>query len=208
MKKKRYPQKRKEIKVKNDIYILYHIPNKLDILAYLQDTHIEDLHRGISSLRNILKDKLIFLEGSTNITKYIVKSCIKCSQKNKNVLKREPSGQIITYYPRQRYVIDLTELPEEFYENKSKIYLFDLYLTVLNNIKKSFKNIGKDFYNFCENEKILLNPKFLIKKKFTKDKPGFLVFNKIKHKKIYKKINATVIKKSGLIIWFVLKMII
>ena len=119
-----YPQIRKEIKVKNDIYILYNIPNKIVILAYLKDTHIEDLHRGISSLRNILKDKLIFLEGSTNITKYIVNSCIKFSQKNKNILKREPSGQIITYYPRQRYVIDLTELSEELYENKSKfIYL-------------------------------------------------------------------------------------
>ena len=121
-----YPQKRTEIKLKKEIYILYNIPNKIDILAYLKDIHIEDLHRGISSLRNILKDKLIFLEGSTNITKYIVNSCIKCSEKNKYVLKREPSWQIITYYPRQRYVIELTELSEEFYENKAKIYLFDL----------------------------------------------------------------------------------
>ena len=31
-----YPQIRKEIKVKNDIYILYNIPNKIDIFAYLK----------------------------------------------------------------------------------------------------------------------------------------------------------------------------
>ena len=42
-------------------------------------------------------------------------------------------------------------------------------------------------YNFSENEKVLLNPKF----------EKNLMFNKIKHKKIYKKIDAIVIKKSG-----------
>ena len=83
--------------------------------------------------------------------------------------------------------------PNEIFYSRSE----DLYATVLNNIKKSFKNVGKDFYNFSENEKILLKSKFIIKKKFINDKPGNLIFNKIKNKKIYKKINATVIKKSG-----------
>ena len=91
------PKKEKEIKAKNDIYILYNIPNKFDILSYLKVIHIEEFQCGISSLRKILKNKLLFLE-STNITKYITNSCIKCLQKNKNILKREPSGKIITYY--------------------------------------------------------------------------------------------------------------
>ena len=50
--------------------------------------------------------------------------------------------------------------PNEVFFSKSN----ELYNTLLNNIKKSFKNVGREFNNFIENEKILLNPKFLLKK--------------------------------------------
>ena len=256
--------------------------------------------------------------------------CDLCSKKNKSIFKREPCCQIITSFPKQRYIIDVTELPDEF-NIKDKFYLFniidhfskfgmshlikdkkaetileklklsfesygfpleigsdngpefknslvenflskhnikfihgkpynphsqgvverfhqtlkdllysyyfnetnklnlkdslnvvllkynnhkhnttlkapneiffsksnELYELVLNNIKKSFKHVGKDFNNFIEKEKILLNPKFLFKKKYSNNKPGALIFNRIKHKKIYTKIASTVIHKSG-----------
>ena len=50
--------------------------------------------------------------------------------------------------------------PNKIFYSRSE----DLFVTVLNNIKNSFKNVGKDFYNFSKNEKVLLNPKFIIKK--------------------------------------------
>ena len=83
--------------------------------------------------------------------------------------------------------------PNEVFFSKSD----ELYNTVLNNIKKSFKNVGIELNNFIENEKILLNPKFLFKKKYNNKSPGTLIFNRIKHKKIYSKIVSTVVKKSG-----------
>ena len=38
--------------------------------------------------------------------------------------------------------------PNEVFYSKSE----DVFVTILNNIKKSFKNVGKDFYNFSGNE--------------------------------------------------------
>ena len=63
-----------------------------------------------------------------------------------------------------------------------------LFEKVKTNIKNSFKYIGKYFKSFNINELVLLNPKFEIKKKFKDNKPGFLLFNKLKNKKIYNKI--------------------
>lgn len=64
------------------------------------------------------------MDGATFLTNYILKNCVTCLGKTRKVkIKREPSKQILTYYPRQRYVMDLSELPYEL--NKSKtIYLF------------------------------------------------------------------------------------
>ena len=50
-------------------------------------------------------------------------------KKNKKTFNREPSGQIITNYPKQRFAIDLTVLPEEFIDvgsNKGLKYLFNI----------------------------------------------------------------------------------
>ena len=57
---------------------------------------------------------------------YVSKNCNVWVQKNKNNIKRESCTQIITYYPKQRFVIDITELPEELNETKKKNYLFNI----------------------------------------------------------------------------------
>ena len=59
----------------------------------------------------------------TFLIDYVSKNSNICVEKNKNNLKREPCTQIITYYPKQRFVMDLTELPEELNETKEKNYL-------------------------------------------------------------------------------------
>ena len=62
----------------------------------------------------------------------------------------------------------------------------------MNNIKNSFKYIGKEFKNFKLNEKCLLNGKFKIQKPFKKNIIGYIDFDKIKYKKIYTKINVII----------------
>ena len=42
----------------------------------------------------------------------------------RNKLKRESCKQIITYYPRQRYFMDISELPLDI--SKDKSYLFSI----------------------------------------------------------------------------------
>ena len=48
-------------------------------------------------------------------------------KKNKILkLKRESSKQILTFYPKQRYIMDLTELPIELKINNKYNYLFNI----------------------------------------------------------------------------------
>ena len=62
----------------------------------------------------------------TYLTEYVVKNCRSCAGKKKNKLKREPPKQIIAYFPRQRYTMDITELPIELKRNNNYIYLFNI----------------------------------------------------------------------------------
>ena len=78
--------------------------------------------------------------------------------------------------------------------------------TLLN--KNNFKSIGKTFKNFSVNELALLNTKFLFKKKYNNKKPGYSIFNRLKNKKINKKINAVIIRILVMIIKYKLKKII
>ena len=79
--------------------------------------------------------------------------------------------------------------PNEIFYSKDE----ELFKKVLGNIKESFKNkFGEQ--NFEDNEKCLLNKKFKIKK-FYKNEPGILIYDKIKKKNIYGKINVTILNK-------------
>ena len=73
----------------------------------------------------------------------------------------------------------------------------DLFKKVLTNIKNSFKYIGKDFMNFKIKEKCLLIKKIKIQKKGDKKKAGVLIYDKIKNKNAYGKINITIMEKIG-----------
>ena len=41
-------------------------------------------------------------------------------------MKRETPKQILTYYPKQRYLMDLTELPLELKKDNNYSYLFNI----------------------------------------------------------------------------------
>ena len=84
----------------------------------------------------------------------------------------------------------------------------EFFAEVLSNIKISFKYIGKEFKNFKKKEKCLLNKKFKIKKKGNNKKAWVLVYDKIKNKQIYGKINVIVNEKKGEIIKLKLRKII
>ena len=95
-------------------------------MDYLENLHKEEGHRGIVSLREYLHNNNIYFEGSSFLTEYIVKTCKSCAEKTKTKYVREPSKQIITYYPKQRYIMDLTEIPIELKSNNNFNYLFNI----------------------------------------------------------------------------------
>ena len=68
---------------------------------------------------------------------------------------------------------------------------------VLNNIKLTFKSREKLETNFKGNEKCLLSKKFKIKKICTNKLVGILVYDKIKKKGLYGKLNVTIISIFG-----------
>ena len=155
-------------------YVLLKIPETLDILTYLMDLYIADGHRGIVSLREYLYNNNIYLEGSSFLTEYIVKCCKSCAEKNKTKYVREPAKQIITYYPKQRYIMDLTEIPLELKSNNNYNYLFDIIdhfskfgisipienkdsKTILNNLKIALECNGFPEEIGCDNGKEFRN---------------------------------------------------
>ena len=86
--------------------------------------HSDDSRRRINSLRKYITQRNFYEDGATFLTNYNLKNCVEGLGKTRRVtLKREPSKQILTYYPKQRYVMDLSELPYEINKNKN-IYLF------------------------------------------------------------------------------------
>ena len=68
----------------------------------------------------------IYLEGITFIIKYIVNNCEFCDEKDKKTMKIEKPKQVLAYYPRQRYIIDLSELPIKLKKNCIYSYLFNI----------------------------------------------------------------------------------
>ena len=86
---------------------------------------------------------------------------------------------------------------EIFYSNSE-----ELFKKVLNNIKNSFKYINSDYSNFKLNEKYLLNGKFKIQKTYKGKEEGVIVFDKLKNKKVYTKINVVIknVKNASYII--------
>ena len=96
----------------------------MEILNFLELLHREDNHRGINYLRNYITQKGYYIEGVTFLANYIIKSCASCLEKSSRIkLKKETVKQILTSYPKQRYVMDLSELPIELSKGK-KQYLF------------------------------------------------------------------------------------
>ena len=59
--------------------------------------------------------------------KNYINNCIICKTKNKSLILSQPRNQIICSYPKEFYVIDLTELPAIYLGCiKTKVYLLSV----------------------------------------------------------------------------------
>ena len=108
-------------------------------------------------------------------------------EKNKNFDIKDCLDISLKKYNNHRHSATKYKPNEIFYSNS-----LELFNEVLDNIKKSFKYIGAEYQNFNIKEKCLLNGKFKIQKQFTDKSTGIILYDRIKHKKIYTKINVII----------------
>lgn len=111
-------------------YSLVRIPYKINEYNLIKDIHIKSNHRCYEDTRKeVLKLKYYYYRFINDI-KYIISKFRICTVKNKNLAKIECFKPIIFNSPRDRYILDLSQIP----------YFIDV-----NTNKKNFFNIIKLF---------------------------------------------------------------
>ena len=92
----------------------------------IEDIHKKLNHRNWEDTRKEFLRQNWFYFGYVNDIKYIISKCSICLQKNRKFYKREPSKIILFERPKDRYLIDLTELPVEFKKANNCNYICNI----------------------------------------------------------------------------------
>ena len=79
--------------------------------------HSATNHRSNDALIEKFKAKKIYLKGIINDIKYYIQNCVTCQCKNRAIIKKPFIKHILFDKPRQRYILDLSELPALIKEN-------------------------------------------------------------------------------------------
>lgn len=108
--RKDYKKIRRE-KFKKGEFSLYRIPYRQDEYQLIRKIHEENNHRNWEDTRKEFKKQKYYYRGSINDIKYILSNCPVCAQINIKFYKRESCKTIIFDNPKDRYVLDLTDLP-------------------------------------------------------------------------------------------------
>ncbi len=104
--------------------------NNLIVVPIKERNKLLEFYHRITGHRNylILYDKIIsdnyYWNNITLSCKNYVKDCVMCNTKNLSLIKPPESNQILCDYPKELYVIDITELPKEYLvDNQDHLYV-------------------------------------------------------------------------------------
>ena len=112
-------------------YILYRSPYKVNIYDLIRNIHDEINHRWAEDTRKEMKKRKIIYRGLSMILNMYYLDVLLVYKRIK-MIKRNIEKTIIFNYPKDRYVLDLTDLP--FY-----IDINDAHKYILNIIDHFFK---------------------------------------------------------------------
>ena len=160
-------------KTKNETE-LYRIPTVNNILNLLYNIHKSILHQGENKMINKINELRIYYKGISYDIKGIGDMCEVCIQKNIKFYKRVPSKQIIMTKPKERFVMDLTFIPNFLSGNTGYKYLFNVLdhfskflisyaikdksaKTIANLLSKTFKKFGKPEQILSDNGSEFIN---------------------------------------------------
>ena len=104
-------KRKKQEYINKGLYTLYTIPFQVNEYNLIREIHIKNNHRNWEDTRKEFKKLRYYYRGYINDIKYIIANCPSCNQKNFKFYKRENCKSIIFDFPKDRYIIDLTDLP-------------------------------------------------------------------------------------------------
>lgn len=108
-------------------YDLYIIPYRINEYNLLNELHIDNGHPSCERLRKKLESIHIFYYNYIEDIKYITEKCVICKIKSKNIkLEKKEFKPILFQYPKERYVLDITDIPNNIDNTSYKKYLLNI----------------------------------------------------------------------------------
>ena len=153
------------------------MPKLFECIDLIQKCHSDTNHKSNDALNEKIKEEKITWKGISNDINYYIQNCVTCQCKNSSIIKRPHIKQILFDKPRQRYILDLSELPALIKENTEfkyfmhiidhySIFLFGILLKdkkgdiILKNLEHLFLSTGFPLEICCDNGKEFHNVKF------------------------------------------------
>ena len=119
-------KKSKKELIKCGQFSLYRILYQVNEYELIKNIHEQNNHRNWEDTRKEFKKLKYYYRGYINDIKYIISKCSACYQKNSKFFKREKCKTIIFDNPKDRYVLDITELPVNIDINDEYKYLLNI----------------------------------------------------------------------------------
>ena len=156
----------------------YRIPTVNNVLKLLDDIHRSICHQGENKMIDKINELKIYYKGIISDIKEIKSMCDVFIQTNFKFYKRSPVKQIIMTKPKERFVIDLTYIPDFLTGNAGFKYLFNILdhfnkflisyaikdksgKTIVELLKKTFKKFGKPEQILGDNGSEFINKKVI-----------------------------------------------
>ena len=105
---------------------LFRIPTVSNVIKLIENIHKAILHFGKNKAIQKINELKIYYNGINNDIIKIYNLCSVCIQKKVKFYKRLPTKQIVFDEPKQRYIIDLTYLPQELISGTHYQYVFNI----------------------------------------------------------------------------------
>ena len=96
---------------------IYRVPTLFECIELIKKFHSDTNHRSSDALKEKFKEEKISWKGISNDINYFIQHCATCQFKNRAIIKKPFVKQILFDKPRQRYILDLSELPSLIKEN-------------------------------------------------------------------------------------------
>ena len=110
-----------------EIYKNYYIAYEFEKFNIIRTLHDKCGHKGINTLYNLIRESDFYWSGIYNDIVNYVNKCKICQATHTSKYKSPINLQIISNKPKERYVVDITEIDENIRDKKYKFkYILNL----------------------------------------------------------------------------------